>query len=100
VADPSQRQRRFESTRDGNGDRDRRESGAKESVVSNELDPSGDSVRMDEAELMANLVVAAGESDEQLADVTIDDILGVVPQPARETTPVAATSAPPATLIP
>jgi hypothetical protein len=37
-----------------------------------------------EVELTTNLIIAASEADEHLSDAEIDEILGVVPAPRRE----------------
>ncbi|GAB2450888.1 hypothetical protein GCM10027062_34960 [Nocardioides hungaricus] len=43
-----------------------------------------DSDLLGEVELTTNLIIAASESDEHLSEAQIDQILGVVPEPRRE----------------
>jgi hypothetical protein len=43
-----------------------------------------DSDLLGEVELTTNLIIAASESDEHLSEAQIDQILGVVPAPRRE----------------
>jgi hypothetical protein len=44
-----------------------------------------DSDLLGEVELTTNLIIAASESDDHLSANQIDEILGVVPEPRRET---------------
>jgi hypothetical protein len=43
-----------------------------------------DSDLLGEVELTTNLIIAASESEGHLSDAEIDQILGVVPEPRRE----------------